>query len=443
MAGCSLFINVIPGETRIALTDAEGQLMQLAIDRDGGGQKRPATENIYLGRVLQVVPGLNAAFVDIGDTTPGFLNANDALPLRLQGTNRISATKISDCVHEGEAVAVQVLTPPTGEKGARVSRRIRLRGRSVDYLPAEPDDPAASGEAAHLRERWSEIQPRLDQATAPSLIAAGAGALEAIIRDHADKGWDRIVIDNRRSLPVVKGYLSRYCPDLIDRLDHDEAGGALFEREELEEQIDMALQPHCPLPGGGSIIIEPTAALTAIDVNAGPGAANNNPEVLATAVNLDATRELARQLRLRDLGGQIVIDYLPMRKKANRKKVLDALRSGQADDSAEAYVAGFTQLGLVEMTRHRQGISLAEVLAAPGGGGKSALTIAYDIIRALIKESFHSNPNGKVTASPAVINVLKNDVAGSLQEVQLKVGAVSLEADPMLNNDAFRIGPTA
>lgn len=463
MRSRSLFINVIPGETRVALTDSGGRLLQLLIDREKtAGRRRPKTGDIYIARVTQVVPSLNAAFLDLGDIAPAFLNAADAQAVRPQ-----SPAKITGCVHEGETLRIQVLSPPVGEKGAKVTRYVEVKGQYLDYVPSGgakdrtkiwgtleeyegeflrtdqgfgAEESALVLEASMLEEEWANTGRRIENATPPSLVAPGPSPIETVVRSIPAEAWDRIVLDNLRSMPIVKKALDRYCPAVVDLLEHDDAGGALFEREELEAQIDIALGPQCPLLGGGSIIIEPTAALTAIDVNAGSGGTNSNPEAMALAVNIEATAEVARQLRLRNLGGQVFVDYLRMRKRPNRDKVLTALRSGLADDITESHVAGFTRLGLVEMTRRRQGPSLAENLLLLGGGGKTPETVAFEVIRALIRESNYSNPVGKtVKASPGVIKALSNEIGNSLQEIQLKVGSVSLVADLALDHDQFEI----
>jgi len=468
-----VLISKSPGETRVALLSG-AKLYGLSVARAGQGS---IVGNIYLGRVEAVVKNLNAAFVNIGTGHDGFLGLAE---IRSPGDSRDGGKgrggAIGDYLNEGDAVLVQAGRDPIevkgpkltahltlagvnlvvqpGQPGIHISRRIEdtdLRARltaAIEGLCAEGDGfilrtAAATAkleslerEAQTLAGRWHEIRLARANARAPKLLFSEPGPEIRVLRDLAADGIKKITVDDVQTLAEIKEFLETQAPGLLGGLELHKDKEPLFDAFDVEEQIDAALSARVALPGGGSIIIGQTPALTAIDVNAGGAGAGGAKEQTALDINIEAATEAARQIILRNISGLIVIDFLPIKDSARKGKVLDALRKSLAGDAMSPNVFGYTGTGLVEMTRRRQGLSLLHVL-----GGldevkeatepvKSALTAALEAVRAVLR---FGTGAAAVTlkASPDMIEALQAPGVGeaALKEAQDLLG-VAITLDP-------------
>ncbi|MBT7942602.1 MAG: Rne/Rng family ribonuclease, partial [Alphaproteobacteria bacterium] len=462
-------ISTSPGETRTALLSG-GRLTEIWIDRVGGSS---LVGNIYLGRVGTVSPGLNAAFVSFGQAQDGFLSLPEARPVGKTGG------KIGDFAREGDAVVVQVQRDPVEDKGAKLTTHINLAGAFLIFRPHQAgitvsrriteasererltalvaDVPPDTGgfivrtqaaeakevdirkEAAYLTARWREIDAQVQSSSAPAQVYAEVDPACRAVRDFGGALKDGVVIDDTETLNRVRGYCDAHVPWVLPGVSHHKGNQDLFEAFEVAEQIDAAFQSRVTLPGGGSLIIHQTAALTAIDVNTG--------EQKAYEANLEAATEAARQIRLRNISGLIVIDFVPLRDDGQKKDILAALRTAAAGDPLGLNVAGYTRLGLVEMTRPRHGLSLRDVLGGVGFGEmrKSFETQALDLLRRVGAQA-RGGAGVTIKAPAGVIAALKGaGVAGTtaalaLKQVQDRLGLViGLDTEHTLADGQFDI----
>ncbi len=422
------------GETRAALID-QGRVVEVLIDRDDDTTR---AGRIYLGRAVRIERALDAAFVEIGLALPGLLPAGEARALT-----------------EGGAVIVQVTRPPVDGKGARLTARPSLPGRFVAYRPfaegvavsrriadaAERErltgligDPGDGGvvvrtlaegadgallaaEAAALRADWQALAAAAARAKAPALLDADLGPVERVLRDHAPPALRRILFDDAGTLAAARAYAAGSAPDLAGRLALHDAAGPLFGAYGVDQEIEAALGPCVALPGGGALTIEPTTALVAIDVDSGAGVSGRDKAETALRTNLAAAVEIARQLRLRALGGNVVIDFIRMAGRGHADRVLAALRAALAADPAATQVAGFSALGLVEMTRQRTRRPLADLLTEPVAAERrpslAALTSAA--LRRGLAEAAAGPPGRlRIHCAAALARALSGDPAAAL-----------------------------
>ena len=453
-------------ETRVALV-SEGQLREVVVEPRA---RESLVGDIFLGRVVRVVPGLQAAFVDLGLDHDGFLHGREArfAPSAPVGEGG-RAPDISDCVSEGEALYVQVTRDPIGDKGSRLTTNLTLPGRHLVFTPlqagiavsrriADDDErarledlvagvaaadegfvvrTAAEGagveeieaEAARLRARWREIEERRGQVEVPSRQHREPGPVARALRDHVDSGVRKVRLGRADALGEARRAVDESMPELAGRLELFRGPGALFDLYDIEAEIEAALEPRVSLPSGGSLVIEATEALIAIDVNTGPSADARGHRDAGFRTNLEAARETARQIRLRGLAGLIVVDFIQMRAKADMDEVMATLREALAHDRTAARVAGPTAFGLAEITRRRVRPSLERMLTEPcewclAGRAKTAPAVAAEILRQAEREG-HEAPgrNLSITAAPEVIEVLKADGGGLAQVLGERIGA--------------------
>ena len=440
------------GETRLALVEGE----RLAEFRLARGEDRFRPGSLHRGRVIAVEPGLAGAFVEIGAEKPGLL------PLRDAGKVRPS---------EGDALLVQVTRAPVEDKGVRLSARPVLAGRGLALRPgrsgiafapslADPQErerirgalgsvlPGEAGlsvdrsaadlpaevlraEARRLVSDWSAIGERTRATPAPGLVSEGPDAVERALFDWAAPGME--ILCNDRGLAASVG--SRMAEALADLalVPRIEATPALLEAGGIEEQLDEALRPEAPIPGGGHLVIESGRTLTAIDVNSGSG--DRRPR----EVNLAAAAEIAHQVRLRAIGGLVVIDFIDLRTPSARGPVLQRLAEALAGDPAGCELAGATRLGLVELTRRRTGPSLADLLTepcGPGGSGRVARleAIGGAILRRIASEA-RAAPGRRFTlvCAPGFAAALTGPLAPGRVELERRLGrALEIVADPSL-----------
>lgn len=513
-----LLIDVGLTETRVALVE-DDRLVHLDLERP---DRDSALGAIFLGRVRRIEPGLQAAYIDIGLARDGFLNASD-LPAEPEsdGESDGHPRPIEQRLHEGEAVLVQVIRDPVGEKGVkltgipslpgrflsltpwdsrvRVSRRIqedaeRMRlaamlqnllalgdrtpvqvagrmqrklgerrvGRSAgtNTGSTKPDERRenerrkpmgcrveAAAEAAsqqtlaadleRLKARWIAIEERRSRATAPAELWREMGPVGRALRNHVGAKLDAIRVNDARGFAEARAWLFEHAPELVARLERYDDPAGLFELFEIEQDIDRAASKTVTLPSGGRIIFGETDALTAVDVDIGEAARRGSDfEELALKINLDAAEEIARQLRLRGIGGIIVIDFLHMDSTAFRAQAVNALRRALARDPAPAKVLGMSALGLVEMTRKRIGEPLAarlfESCHTCGGDGRipSLPAVQAELIRQAVREA-GSSPRGTrftISCAPDVAGLFEPELLARLQRQVGAVVAVEAEA---------------
>jgi len=414
-----ILISATPQETRVAILE-DGILVELMVDQ---AETERLVGDIYLGQVQAVLPGIQAAFVDIGTEKAAFLHVSDVArddededddgPETDRRNRRYPP--IQDLIQKGERVVVQATKEPIGTKGPRVTTHISLPGRFLVFMPGSthvgvsrkietreersrlraiareviPKDGIGviirtAGEELTkqvfereyntLNDTWEKVQRRSKSVKPPSLIHREAELTSGIIRDVFTEKVDALIIDSKEVHGEVKSYLGGVDPELLDRVHLYTDPVPLFDKYGIEDAIREAFQRRVDLPSGGYIIIEPTEALVSIDVNTGRYTGKKDPEKTILRTNLDAAREVARQLRLRDVGGIIVCDFIDMESKSSQDRVLQELRTHLNRDRARTRAFQVSELGLVEMTRQRVRPSLFHSLTEPcehcGGTGR-------------------------------------------------------------------------
>jgi ribonuclease G len=479
-----LVINARPHETRVALVE-NGTVAELHLKR---GSDRELLGNIYLGKVLRVLPGMQAAFVDIGIDRPAFLYVMDVYndlrqweQIMLQegndGNNQDTATairmrfqrssevNIEDLLKEGQEVMVQVSKEPMGTKGARLTSHITLPGRHLVYMPTvdhigisrrieneterlrlkkiiqelSPNgegfivrtvsERASKGkfksEIEFLTKLWSNIQKKRDSGSAPSILHKELTITLKAVRDLFTREIDRLVVDSREEYQSVMEFIETFNPNLRYSVELYEGREPIFDAYGIEMEINRALEKKIWLKSGGYIVIESTEALTVIDVNTGSYVGKRNLEETIVKTNLEAVKEIAYQIRLRNIGGLIVIDFIDMNWEADKEKVFDALTDALEKDKAKTVVLRMSELGLIEMTRKRtkEDINLFLTESCPYCEGKGRLksqtTICYEIFRELERESV-SGEEGKLflLVSPEIERVLKEEERYAVMELE-------------------------
>src|SRR6184192_3154806 len=469
-----ILINVTPQETRVAMLE-QGVVQELHIERSSA---RGLVGNIYVGRVARVLPGMQSAFVEIGLERAAFLHIADIWEHRQNGPGHENRP-IERILHEGQALLVQVIKDPIGTKGARLTTQVSLAGRLLVYLPHDshigisqriedeggraqlrerlkellPADEkggfilrtlaeAASedelrADLGYLRHLWATIRERSLSAQAPQLLYQDLSLAQRVLRDMVGGATARVLVDSRENHQKLSAFAQGYMPQLVDKLAHYTGERPLFELYNVEDEIERALSRRVELKSGGYLIIDQTEAMTTIDVNTGGFVGSRNFDDTIFKTNLEAAQAIARQLRLRNLGGIIVLDFIDMQSEEHRNAVLEEFKRALARDRTRITVNGFTALGLVEMTRKRTRESLAHVLCEPcptcGGRGevKTPHTVCYEILREIVREARTFNAREfRVLASQAVIDVLLEDESASLAMLSEFIGKpVSMQVE--------------
>jgi ribonuclease G len=458
MAIDEILISALPGETRVALLD-EGRLVEFWVAR---ADLESRVGDIYLGRVTKVVSGIAAAFVELGPDRAGFLAADDARPWDA------ASGKITAFVREGDAVLVQVMQDAAGDKGARLTARVVLGGKYLELAPgrkgvtfgsgiakeaqerlasflrtmagdgdglivsaaaAGADPEALARDAAGLYEAWRGVESRQARATPPARLYAAPDTVARALRGLDAAAIAQVVVDDAEAFANVRALLEKGRPELLAGLVRHKGNDDLFTERAVDEQVDAALAPAVSLPSGGTIVIDEATALTAIDVNTAADAARGPPDAVARRTNQEAVLAIARALRLRNVGGLIVVDFVPMPRRRDRDAILARLRQAVADDPAGVEIAGFTRLGLVEMTRRRTRPSLLSTLTmpCPGTGGtgrvRTPAAAAFDALRAVWRAA-RAAP-GKafaIRAAPPVVAAFDGVAAAVRAGVEAKLG---------------------
>jgi ribonuclease G len=470
-----LLIDAVPGEVRAALAE-DGEIAEIHIDREG---HQSLIGSIYLGRVEAAEPSLQAAFVALpGIAAPGYLSVKHAGALvDTTGTRRIERI-----LHQGQLVLVEVTRDPVGDKGPGLTTLVTLPGRLLVYHPFRTDNvlsgairdeiqrlrledaakravegigeggfivrtaaqnadvPALLREARELHFRWEALREAAQAAREPVCLQQDLPALQRTLRDLARPGLTRIVVDGHALFAEARGYLKSHNEDLLDLLEVHAGATPLFEEAGAEAAIDSTLETRLDLPGGGWVTVETVEALTAIDVNSGDGTAESSREQTGFTTNLRAAEVIARQLRLRDLGGMVLVDFIHMESPKHRDRVLDALKDALARDRSPCSVLGWSRMGLCELTRRRGRTALPDFLAGRPGSvhrrrRKSAESAGYDVMRRLRAEAA-ARPGATlaVTAHPDVIEWL-NDADRPKGLAGIAGKPPVLESDPALPVD--------
>lgn len=481
-----LIINASPYETRVALLES-GSVVEFYVERS---LEKNTIGNIYKGRTTRVLPGMQAAFVDIGLDRTAFIHAADiynqvtdyemmilsadidsAAPGELQETRGYyapSPQNIEDVLHEGQDILVQISKEPLGTKGARLTTYVTLAGRNLVLMPmtehvgvsrriedeeerkrlkesVEATKPPGIGfiartasegvgaakiqaEMDFLIKLWTNIQKKAASAPVPSLIYEDLDITLRAARDLFAKEVDRLVIDSPEEYQRVLNFMETFAPHLKPSVDLYTNATPIFDTYGIEVEMARALGKKVWLKSGGYIVIEITEALTAIDVNTGRFVGKRNVEETILKTNLEAVKEIAYQLRLRNIGGLIIIDFIDMKKETHREEVFNALREALRKDKSKTTILKMSELGLIEMTRKRTRESLGRLLCEPcfycDGHGflKSRRTLCYEIFRKIERESADViAPSITISVHPDISEMLLNEETGQIELLERKI----------------------
>lgn len=482
-----ILINVTPREVRAAVLD-NGVLQELLVERVSSSG---ILGNVYKGRVSRVLPGMQAAFIDIGLQRTAFLHASD---IRWEDDKanggQARDVNIRQLLSEGEEILVQILKEPLGDKGARLTTAITIPSRYLVMLPKKPglgvsariDDDAererlrdmldscassrvhgyiartaAEGatlealrtDMAFLARLWKVIGEKARGAAVGTLVHADLPLAVRLIRDLTNRQIERVRVDAAECLASIEEFTDTFMPDFEASLELYEGRRPIFDLYSIDDEIDRALDRKVDLKSGGYLIIEQTEAMTTIDVNTGAYVGHRNLEDTIFRTNLEAAAAIARQLRLRNLGGIIILDFIDMQTDTHRQQVMEALESALASDHARNQISHVSPLGLVEMTRKRTRESLERTLCEPcpschgRGHVKTAETICYEIFREILRQH-RQFPFGElvVLAQSDVVEMLLDEESGTLAELEELTGRpISLQAQTMATHDAFDVVP--
>lgn len=496
-----LIINTTSHETRVALLE-NGHIAELYIERS---RERSIVGNIYRGRVIRVLPGMQAAFVDVGLDKAAFLYVADVLDeieaveqfieagqaVRREGEEgggeRPPLPPIEEILQEGQEILVQVAKDPIGTKGARITAHISLPGRNLVYMPTvdhvgisrrieneeerlrlrhlvdiiRPEGTgfiirtAAEGKNAdelkadmdYLVALWEQIGSRATGRGAPCQIHSDLDVTSKVLRDILTEDVSRIVVDSVDEFRKILQFLDTFMPGQRFRVEHYQEDEPIFDAFGLEVEIARALGRKVWLKSGGHIIIDQAEALTAVDVNTGRFVGKHNLEDTILKTNLEAVKEIAFQLRLRNIGGLIIIDFIDMEKEPHREKVHGALEEALKGDKAKTNILKISELGLVEMTRKRVRESIGRTLCEPcpycegKGYVKSKTTMAYEIFRDLQRE-MRNAPGYRMTLNvhPNVAALLYDDERGGIEELEKHYQKqITIHARPGFHIEQFEI----
>jgi ribonuclease G len=478
-----ILINVTPQETRVAMLE-EAVVQELHIER---ASARGLVGNIYLGRVARVLPGMQSAFVEIGLERAAFLHIADIWEHRQNGHGE--HRPIEKILHEGQTLLVQVIKDPIGTKGARLSTQVSLAGRLLVFLPQDshigisqriedeteretlrgrlqtllPEGTAGgfiirtmaetSGERemetdiGYLTKLWRDLTARSREVPAPALLYQDLNLALRVLRDMSTDETSHIVVDSRETHAKMQEFAREYTPALAERIELYAGERPLYDLHAVEEEIEKALARRVDLKSGGYLIVDQTEAMTTIDVNTGGFVGGRSFDDTIFKTNLEAAQVIARQLRMRNLGGIIIIDFIDMENTDHRAAVLAELDKALEKDRTRLTVNGFTQLGLVEMTRKRTRESLAHVLCEPcptcGGRGelKTAQTICYEILREILREAKQFNAREfRILASQSVIDMFLDEESQSLAQLGDFIGKpISLQVETIYTQEQYDI----
>jgi len=486
-----ILITATRQESWVALVE-EKKLVEIMFDRPDQGR---IVGDIFLGRVEAVLPGIQAAFVDIGTEKAGFLHVadleheDDDDDNGGRGRNRRSRKypPIQDLIKKGQEIIVQATKEPIGTKGSRLTAQISLPGRFLVYMPGasrvgvsrkieQRDERArlkklgksilpenAGGiivrtvgeeltkatferEFKRLRATWNKIKKRADSSKAPVTVHREAKLISGVIRDLFSDKFGSVIVDNRDVYSEILQYVKNVDPELKDRVRFHDDPVPLFDKYGIGEEVQRTFHRRVDLPSGGHIVIEPTEALVSIDVNTGRYTGKKDPESTILKVNMDAAREIAKQLRLRDVGGIIVCDFIDMESQQNRDKVLHELRTHLGRDRARTKAFEVSSLGLIEMTRQRVRPSLFQslTLTCPTCSGRGRIQAPATVVRTIERSLKRAGSSGAeksilVKVHPEVALRILEEEPGFVRRMSRYTKIkVDVRDDPLSGQDDFR-----
>ncbi|MDA8416766.1 MAG: ribonuclease G [Betaproteobacteria bacterium] len=477
-----ILVNITPQETRVAIMEL-GVPQEIHVERSSA---RGIVGNLYWGRVARILPGMQSAFVDLGLERAAFLHVGDIwAPRRTDNP----PTPIEKTLFEGQKLMVQVIKDPIGTKGARLSTQISIAGRYLVYLPQENHigisqriesederqtlrqrlqnllgDQFAGGfivrtvaestsdeelrrDIGYLTRLWEELQNASVQAKPPQLLYQDLSLAQRVIRDFVMDDTDHILVDSRENHLKLAEFAEHYSPQALPHLEHYSGARPLFDLYGVEEEIEKALARRVNLKSGGYLIIDQTEAMTTIDINTGGFVGHSNFSETVFKTNLEAAQAVARQLRLRNLGGIIIVDFIDMDEEPHRQAILDEFRKALSLDRTRITLNGFTSLGLIELTRKRTRESLAHVLCEPcpcckgSAQLKTPQTVCYEILREIVRASRqYSAREFRIIAHPLVIDLFLDEESQSLAGVSDFIGKpITLQTSAEPNQEQYDV----
>ena len=505
-----ILINVTPQETRVAVVE-NGVLQEVYIER---ARKRGLVGSIFKGRVSRVLPGMQAAFVDIGLERTGFLHLSDIIePDNYEAGNIIrdlQATAIEALLKEGQDILVQVIKDPIGSKGARLTTRLSIPSRFLVFLPDYPiigisqkieieeererlrnvileaagavnqyasadggvvqiphnyNDvlkkggfivrTAAEGATAEeihndigfLHKLWDSVNQKNGQLTAPTTVYEDLPLGMRVMRDLVRSGIEKVRVDSRETYNRILDFIMEFMPELASRIEYYPGERPILDLYSVEDEIQRALNRKVQLKSGGHLIIDQTEAMTTIDVNTGAFVGHRNLEETIFKTNLEAAQSIARQLRLRNLGGIIIIDFIDMQEQEHARQVLRALEKHLERDNSRVTLSELTSLGLVQLTRKRTRESLEQVLCEPcptcsaRGTIKSRETVCYEIFREILREVRQFDARKLlVVASQSVVDMCLDDESSSVAGLEEFISrSISFQVEPLYTQEQYDI----
>lgn len=476
-----ILVNITPQETRVA-TIEDAVVQDIHIERTA---HRGLVGNIYLGLVKRVLPGMQSAFIEIGLERAAFLHIADVIQQR---QNPTEVQRIERILHEGQAVMVQVIKDPIGTKGARLSTQISIAGRFLVFLPqdnhigisqrigddAERDqlrkrmetllpgdhcgyiirtnadhasDDELRADIDYLNLIWSDIKQSAQTKPAKSLLFQDLSLQLRVLRDMVTEEIETVHVDSRENFQRMTEFASRFVADVLPKIQHYSGERPLFELYGVEAEIERALSRRVNLKFGGYLIIDQTEAMTTVDVNTGGFVGTRSFDDTIFKTNLEATQVIARQLRLRNLGGIIIVDFIDMDNEEHKNAVIAELKKALARDRTKITVSGFTSLGLIEITRKRTRESLAHILCEPcptcqgRGEVKTPQTICYEILREILREAKQFNASEyRILASQAVIDMFLDEESANLAQLVDFIGKpIYLQVETAYSQEQFDV----
>ena len=476
-----ILINVTPQETRVAIME-QGAVQELHIERVSG---RGLVGNIYLGRVARVLPGMQSAFIDIGLARAAFLHVAD-----IWSSHRNEEQKpIEKILHESETLLVQVIKDPIGSKGARLSTQVSIAGRLVVYLPGDahigisqriedevereqlrdkvhsllPEgetggfivrtvaetatDAELTADIEYLIKLWRGISEAAKTAQAQALLYQDLNLATRVLRDLVTESTERIIVDSRETHQKMVEFAEKYTRRALTILEQYSGERPLFDLFGAEDEIERALARRVDLKSGGYVIFDQTEALTTVDVNTGAFVSGRSFDDTIFKTNLEASQAIARQLRLRNLGGIIIVDFIDMDTEEHRHSVLAEFNKALFRDRTRITVNGFTQLGLVEMTRKRTRESIAHVLCEPcptcsaRGEIKTAQTVCYEVLREILRSAKQFDAKEfRILASQSVIDRFLDEESQGLTMLEDFIKKpISLQVETAYTQEQFDV----
>ncbi|MBP0048804.1 ribonuclease G [Marinobacterium sp. AK62] len=485
--GEEILINFTPMETRVAVIE-NGMPQEIYVER---AKRRGIVGNIYQGKVVRVLPGMQAAFVDIGLERAAFIHVDEVVDQSLP-TDQRNATSIAHVLREGQSLLVQVTKDPIGTKGARltthisipsrylvlmpgsshigVSQRIedgtereRLRTLMQTLIPEDAEQPewgvilrtVAEGvtevelesDLQFLRRLWESIRVKIKQVKAPAIVYEDLPLNMRALRDMAHAGVERIRIDSRETFQRASEFVKALVPEIENKLEYYPGERPIFDMFNVEEEMQKALGRKVELKSGGYLIFDQTEAMTTVDVNTGAFVGHRNLEETIFKTNLEAATAIGRQLRLRNLGGIIIIDFIDMEDSDHQRQVLRTLERVLEKDHAKCKVTGVSELGLVEMTRKRTRESLEQVLCEPcshcqgRGSLKTPETVCYEIFREILRQHrAYDTETYLVLAAQSVVDHLLDEVSDHVAELEDFIGkTVRFQVEPLYTPEQFDV----